>query len=304
MSFWQKFTTEIYGIRITEVEEGRNIFDLSHQKTIKEIRPPAISIIDTHEVFADPFLFVKNNQLFLFYEDLGVYGEKGVIKMTCSDNLRDWTKPVIVLQEKFHLSFPFVFEDNGEVYMIPETYQDLSVRLYRGNEDMTEWVYEKTLLHGEKYVDSFVHLHEGIYFLFAPVELSDHNYFQNLYYSTSLFGNWILHPSSPIAFGKDIARNAGAMCCYDNKMYRPAQNCTIRYGGNIGICNVEILSTIDYKEKLQFPDIVPLDGYYSVGGHHFCYVRFKGKTIVATDAIKRSVYFKNIMRRIKKKLEY
>jgi len=302
MSFWQKFTTEIYCIRISELKEGRNIFDLSHLKKIKNIKPPAISITDTHEVLADPFLFVKNNQLFLFYEDLSAYGGKGVIRMTRSDNMRDWTKPIIVLQEKFHLSFPFVFEDNGEVYMIPETYQDLSVRLYKANEELTEWVYIKTLLQGEKYVDSFVYVQEGIYFLFAPIESSDHNYVQNLYYSNSLYGNWILHPSSPIALGKEIARNGGAIFCFDNKIYRPAQNCAVRYGGNVGMCKVEILSANEYKEKLLYPDIVPKNAYYSEGGHHFCSVRFKGKTVVATDAIKRSLYFKNIVRRIKKNI--
>lgn len=305
MSFWQKFTTEIYCIRISELEEGRNIFDLSHLKKLKDIRPPAISITDTDEVLADPFLFVKKNQLFLFFEDLSAYGAKGVIRMTRTENMHDWTRPVTVLQEPFHLSFPFVFEDNGEVYMIPETYQDLSVRLYKGNEDLTQWVYVKTLLQGEKYVDSFICIHDGIYYLFAPIELPDHNYIQNLYFSNSLVGNWVLHPSSPIALGKDIARNGGSMYCFDGKMYRPAQNCAVRYGGNVGICKVEILSTNEYREKLQYPDIVPKNAYYTVGGHHFCSVQFNGKTVVATDAIKRSLYFKNIARRIRKNiLEY
>ncbi len=301
MSFWDKFTTDIYCIRISELKDGENIFDLSLFKTIKSIKPPAISIFDTHVICADPFLFVKNNQLYLFYEDLNTYGGKGVIRMTHTKNMHDWTKPIIVLKENFHLSFPYIFEDRGEVYMIPETYQDLSVRLYMGNADLTEWVYVKTILKGEKYVDSFIYIHEGIYFLFAPIELTDKNYVQNLYYSDSLLGNWTLHPSSPIAQGKESGRNGGAMFCYDNKIYRPAQNCSVRYGGNVGICKVEIISINNYKEKLQYPDIIPKTTFYSVGGHHFCYIQFNGKTVIATDAVKKSINLKNIWHSVKKK---
>lgn len=301
MRFWEKFTTEIYCIRINELEEGDDIFDLSRFQLVKNITPPVIAITDTRVICADPFLFVKDDHLFLFYEDLKRYGGKGVIRMIRTKNMHDWTKPVTVLSEDFHLSFPYVFEDGDGIYMIPETYQDLSVRLYKGNEDLTEWIYVKTLLKGEKYVDSFVFIHEGTYFLFAPIELSDFNYLQNLYYSDSILGEWKLHPSSPIAQGKETGRNGGAVFCYAGKIYRPAQNCAIRYGGNIGICSIETLLVNNYKEILVYPDIVPKNSYYSMGGHHFCYTRFNGKTVIATDAVIRSVNIKNLWCSFKRK---
>ena len=78
---------------------------------------------------ADPFLFVRGDELYLFFEHQRA-GESGRIAMMKTRDLQTWTEPVSVLQEPFHLSFPHVFEDGGKVYMIPETQAADSVRLY------------------------------------------------------------------------------------------------------------------------------------------------------------------------------
>ena len=42
--------------------------------------------------------------------------------MVSTDDLKHWTKPISILNDEgTHFSFPYVFEDNGSVYMIPET---------------------------------------------------------------------------------------------------------------------------------------------------------------------------------------
>ena len=56
---------------------------------------------------ADSFLFVREDELFLFYE-LQHWDDPGCIAMTKTKDLKSWTKPVIVLKESFHLSFPYV----------------------------------------------------------------------------------------------------------------------------------------------------------------------------------------------------
>ena len=45
----------------------------------------------------------------------------------------------VALEEDFHLSFPMVFDWNGEVWMIPETGSDHSLRLYRCKTFPTQW---------------------------------------------------------------------------------------------------------------------------------------------------------------------
>ena len=84
---------------------------------------------------ADPFLFVKDNELYLFYE-LQHWDDPGCIAMIKTKDLKVWSKPQMVLKEPFHLSFPFVFEDQGVIYMIPESQEDDSIRLYCANDDL------------------------------------------------------------------------------------------------------------------------------------------------------------------------
>ena len=63
---------------------------------------------------ADPFLLVKDDVLYLFFEKLyaGIK-EKGHLAMVKTTDLRNWSDPVDVLTLPCHLSFPFVFEDTS-----------------------------------------------------------------------------------------------------------------------------------------------------------------------------------------------
>ena len=78
---------------------------------------------------------MKDNELYLFYE-LQHWDDPGCIAMIKTKDLKVWSKPQMVLKEPFHLSFPFVFEDQGVIYMIPESQEDDSIRLYCANDDL------------------------------------------------------------------------------------------------------------------------------------------------------------------------
>ena len=56
---------------------------------------------------ADPFLFVNNNELFLFYELQYGFDPAKIVMIKTAD-LKTWTEPIVVLSEPFHLSFPFL----------------------------------------------------------------------------------------------------------------------------------------------------------------------------------------------------
>ena len=40
----------------------------------------------------------------------------------------------IVLEKDYHLSYPFLFEDNDELFMIPETATNKTIELYKCEE--------------------------------------------------------------------------------------------------------------------------------------------------------------------------
>jgi len=301
MSIIDKFTSQRYCTRISEVERIEGLFDLSLHKKLKDFDPPSISIHDTNVTIADPFLFVKNETLYLFFEEQMSYNGKGVIRMSSTYNLINWTEPITVLEEDYHISFPFVIKDGNDVYMIPETCRDSSIKLYKGNNKLTEWTYIKTLIEGKNYVDSSVIFHNGLYFLFAPIQLPDDSYLLTLHFSNSLLGNWNEHPASPIASGIDVGRNGGTVFTSQEVLYRPVQIASVIYGGNLSIYRIEKLTDKEYEETPISENIIEPKSWWTIGGHHFNLVYFKGKIIVANDFLKKTISLKDIIFRLKTK---
>ena len=250
---------------------------------------------------ADPFLFVHNEELFLFYEEQIKLDGKGVIKMVKTSDLKKWSKPITVLEEDYHLSFPNVFLLDGQIYMMPESGNDKSIKLYIPNENLSRWTPYKTLIKGCKFVDSSIVRYKNKYFLFTTDYTNQTNKLR-LFYSNSIDDLWIEHPLSPIAEGKDIGRCAGSLFNYQEKLYRPCQLTSSRYGEGVDLYEVLELSCQDFKEK-KIKKLIPnSDKIYSIGGHHFNYCYFNNKTIVATDILELKLNFWEVIRRINNKL--
>ena len=135
---------ECFKIRILE-DNGDHIWEIGHQRPIHDIVCDHFSSsLNPVTIVADPFLFVYQDKLFLFYEKKRNYSP-GVICMTCTEDLTHWSNSVVVLEEHFHLSYPYVFEEKGNVYMIPETSAVGDIRLYKAynNEVETDLIFEK-----------------------------------------------------------------------------------------------------------------------------------------------------------------
>lgn len=282
--------TECFKIRIATTEDV-DIFNIHQYNTILEIFNDSYISINPTVIEADPFLFVDNQTLFLFYESQKIR-KHGVIKMISTKDLKTWTEPTIVLKEPYHLSYPFVFKENGIIYMIPETNQDNSVKLYKASDDsLREFKFEQTLLHQPKqngitinYSDSSIIKLNGCYYLNTCVQRNGINN-SELYFSQNLLGPYILHPASPICISKRYGRNGGSFIQYNNNIYRVSQDCEQRYGDNIHLHKIEELTPTSYKEILFKENVFPSSiDFYKNGGHQFNYASFLGKTVIATDA--------------------
>ena len=69
---------------------------------------------------ADPFLFEKDNKLYIFAEMYKFNRMKGSIGYCQIENGKQ-TKWKEIIHEDYHLSFPNVIEENGEIYLYPES---------------------------------------------------------------------------------------------------------------------------------------------------------------------------------------
>lgn len=239
---------------------------------------------------ADSFLFVKDETLYLFYE-LQHWDDPGVIAMVKTCDLKEWTEPVVVLRQPFHLSFPYVFEHQGRVYMIPESQESDAIHLFQAdNAGLTSFSRVRTLLHQERtagmnfnFNDSHVYWKDGLCYLFTSFQ-KDWMYYQELYTTDDLLkGEFRRHPQSPICVSNEFGRNGGSLIDFGGKLLRVTQDCHADYGANVSLMEVLRLSPTAYEERLYRQNVLPPTGIFSQGGHQLNIVRFKGQYVYATD---------------------
>ncbi len=102
---------------------------------------------------ADPIVFEHQGKTYIFAELYEYAKRRGMIGVSelRGDRFTPW-KPVI--QEPFHMSYPFVFEQEGTVYMLPETSEAKEVILYRAVEFPFKWERCKVIKSDVAWVDT------------------------------------------------------------------------------------------------------------------------------------------------------
>lgn len=167
---------------------------------------------------ADPFLVKEGDMWNLFFEVYNLNTQQGDLAVATSKNTWTWKYQKLILDEPFHLSYPYVFKADDGYYLIPESYEDNSIRLYKADEFPTKWSFVKRLIEGRDYVDNSIVFYNGKWWLFSSVTSNDKLY---LHYADSLTGPWQEHPMSPIVTD-DLhkARPSGRLLVYDGKLYR------------------------------------------------------------------------------------
>jgi len=217
---------------------------------------------------ADPFIVRLDRSWYMFFE-IGARG-KGIIGLATSDDGRSWTYQKVVLEEPFHLSYPYVFSWDGEHYMIPEAGETRSVRVYRATEFPHSWHHHATVLRGQPYVDSSIVRHRDRWWMFTQTDSRNHSL--RLFHATELEGHWIEHPRSPIVHNNPaIARPAGRIVTHDHTMYRFAQDCSRRYGWQVRAFRILELSphAYDEEELASSPVLQPANDHWnSACTHH------------------------------------
>jgi len=236
---------------------------------------------------ADPFVINHAGRWYMLFEVVNWRTWKGEIGLATSIDGLAWQYERIVLAEPFHLSYPYVFEADGHIYMIPETSQAESVRLYRARRFPWDWEHAGDLLSGLPFADSSVILHGGRWWLFTETS-GGRNSTLRLYHADGLFGPWHEHPQSPIVDGDATsARPAGRIISADERLVRFAQNCVPAYGTDVRAFEITRLTPETYSERPlgAAPILGPRGTGWNAGGmHHVDPVRLPdGGWLAAVD---------------------
>lgn len=213
----------------------------------KRILPPK------DRFWADPFVYFKNDKYYIFLEELLYKEGKGKIAVIEMDQNGTYSKPTTVIEKKYHLSYPFLIEENNELYMIPESSENKTIEIYKCTNFPYKWDFHKVLINNIKAVDTTILKHNGKYWLFCNVvENSGASSYDELFlfYSDSLLeSEFVPHPQNPIVSDAKTARPAGNIFEYKGKLFRPAQNCTKVYGYGMQIKEIITLTETEYEEK-------------------------------------------------------
>jgi len=229
----------------------------------------AHDILDTQANFvADPFLLPVDDTWYLFFEVLNTATNQGDIGYATSNNGLNWNYQQIVLDEPYHLSYPYVFEWQGDYYMVPESSEVNSILLYRAVNFPTDWEFVATLLTGRAYVDPSPFYYNGSWWMYAGGGL-DTLY---LFFADHLAGPWFEHPQSPVVTGDaNIARPGGRVVQFDNRLLRITQDDAPTYGNQVRAFEVTLLSRTYYAE-FEVPESPLLSatgyGWNGDGIHH------------------------------------
>ncbi len=211
--------------------------------------------------WADPFIIHFDNSFYVFIEEFLYSNNKGHISFFTIDESGKFSKPEVILETPYHLSYPFIFQYENEFFMIPETISNKSIQLYRCKEFPSKWVFEKNLMENVSAVDTTLFFRNNKWWLFTNmIENNGSSSWDELFlfYSDSpLSNNWIPHEKNPIISDVRSARSAGNFFKNSNSILRPSQNSSKNYGYSLVFNEIENINEHDYSEIIIqniFPD--------------------------------------------------
>jgi hypothetical protein len=133
--------------------------------------------------------------------------------------------------------------------MIPETYAEGSVRLYRATNFPRAWE-----MHRELYpfaaVDTSVLRHDDRWWFFTTLrDPRGRGMMLVLFFADALDGPWTFHPLNPISVDVRNVRGAGSIYRQDGRLIRPSQDCSLTYGYRFTLQEIVKLSPTEYEER-------------------------------------------------------
>ncbi len=204
---------------------------------------------------ADPFGVWREGRLHLFAEAYDYRSRHGVIVLI--ELGADFT-PIrrrVVLQEPWHLSYPQVFEADGETWMLPESHRSGTLTLYRAAAFPDLWEPAACLPLDTAAIDATPFRHDGLWWLaYSPAGPQHWKQGRlHLAFAERLTGPWRPHPGNPVRIDRASSRPGGTVWIEDGAPHLPVQDCTRTYGGAIRPLRIDRLDPERFEAEAAPP---------------------------------------------------
>lgn len=184
---------------------------------------------------ADPFGLWRDGRLHVFVEGYDYRTRRGWIEAMVLGPRFEVEDRRTVLTEPWHLSYPFVFEADGETWMLPEASRSGQLTLYRAIEFPWRWEPAQRIVLDCVPVDATPLHHAGRWWLFYTSGDREEHKMTALHvaWAERLNGPWTPHPLNPVRVDAGSARPGGTPVVSDDAVWLPVQDCRRTYGGAI-----------------------------------------------------------------------
>lgn len=196
---------------------------------------------------ADPFGLARGDTLHVFVEAFDYRVKRATIERH-EFGLADlsWRGQTTVLDKPFHLSYPQVFEHDGDTWMVPESYQAGEIALYRATDDsLDHWERECALIGGVAGADASLIEHQGRWWMFYTLVGPGARDQRELHiaHAPALAGPWTPLAGNPVRVSREGARPAGRpFIARDGVLTLPVQDSSTSYGGATRLLRLPQLS--------------------------------------------------------------
>ncbi len=237
--FWDRLKSAAWHVAYRQLPEG-SILD--------KCDTPFVEIPNQwpYNAVMDPFVFEHLGETYIFaelYDYLKGYGVIGYAKWTG----KGFSKWKAVIEENYHLSYPFIYSDqSGNVFIIPESYQNKSVYRYRAISFPDKWEKDEILMEDVQYVDTTILETSNSMFAFTydignmPKEL--------LLYKLEK-GKFVIDSRRSISHDDAVARSGGRFFIHHGQLIRVSQDCAESYGRAIVFSYVATDFQNQYHER-------------------------------------------------------
>lgn len=194
---------------------------------------------------ADPFGIWRDGRLYVFVEGFDYRDAHGRIEVHVFDERLRHISSSPVLSEPWHLSYPFVFEADGETWMLPEACASGTLTLYRAAMFPLVWEPHRMISLDVVPIDATpVRWQDRWWLFYAPagtaVERLTH---LHAAWSDRLDGPWNPHPANPVLIDPRGARPGGRPIVDGDAIVLPIQDCAESYGSGLRLVTITDLDT-------------------------------------------------------------